>query len=103
MKDMEAEWIKDARKCCRDWTAKYNGQLSILKNEGFRKVQRGKNNGKEVNWNLELVSIGAESLDECFHDFQKRVVNPWPRTLATKLERLCEDARKNIKRKTGPT
>jgi hypothetical protein len=100
MKEEESKWIKQARKVCSTWTANLNGQLVVLKNEGHKKAQKGKHNKKAVNWNEELLKIGNESLEAFFDDFQsKMAVSPWSKDLTNSLVKLCDDARKEIKRK----
>lgn len=94
MKHNETEWIKAARKICRDWTNKYNGKLAILKKDGYEK---GKKGAQEVNWNAELSQIGLECLDDAFQGFQKASFS-WASTLAADLTKLCNSTRDNIKR-----
>jgi hypothetical protein len=100
MKEEESKWIKQARKICSSWTANFKGQLVVLKNEGHKKAQKGKNNNKAVNWNEELLNIGSDSLEELFDDLHKKMaVSPWAKDLTDNLVSLCDDARKEIKRK----
>jgi hypothetical protein len=100
MKEEESKWIKEARKICSSWTATFKGQLVVLKNEGHKRAQKGKNNGKVVNWNEELVNIGSDSLEDFFDEFHKKMaVSSWSKDLTDNLVRLCDDARKEIKRK----
>jgi hypothetical protein len=100
MKEEESKWIKEARKICSSWTATFKGQLVVLKNEGHKRAQKRKNNGKVVNWNEELLNIGSDSLEDFFDEFHKKMaVSSWSKDLTDNLVRLCDDARKEIKRK----
>jgi hypothetical protein len=102
MKEEESDWIKQARKCCRNWAADFGGQLAILKSEGHKKAHKGKNNGKVVNWNEELLELGGDSLEELFSTFHRKVAaSSWSKDLIGNLVKLCDNARKEIKRKSG--
>lgn len=97
IKEEESEWIKQARKCCRNWTEEFNGQLIILKGEGRKKAQRGKN---AVNWNHELLEIHGDCLETFFvHFHRKLVTGSWSKDLTGHLVDLCDDTRRKIKRK----
>lgn len=104
IKEEESNWIRQARKLCHGWTEKFNGQLAILKGEGSKKAQAGKNNGKPVNWNYQLLDVGGDSLETFFDDFCRKIdASAWPQNLTSSLVRLCDDARRNIKRKQTGT
>lgn len=100
MKEEESEFIKQARKVCSGWTEKFNGQVTILKGEGCKKAQRGKNNGKPINWNKELLEIVGECITDIFDDFSSKLsASSWLQDLISNLVKLCDDARRDIKRK----
>jgi len=100
MKEEESKWSKKARGISNSWSANFKGQLVVLKNEGHKKAQKGKHNGKVVNWNAELLNIGSDPLDDFFEDFfRKMAASSWAKDLTDNLVRLCDDARKEIKRK----
>jgi len=100
IKDEETEWIKQARTRCQDWTEKFNGQLAILKGEGRKKPAKGKNNGKYINWNYELLEIGSDSLENFFDNSSRKMsANSWSQDLTGNLVKLCDNARRDIKRK----
>jgi hypothetical protein len=100
MQEEESKWTKQARKICSSWTANFKGQLVVLKNEGHKKATKGKNDGKSVNWNEELLNIGSESIEDFFDEFHsKMAVSTWSKDLTDNLVELCDDARKEIKRK----
>lgn len=100
MKEGESEWIKRAKKCSRDWTEKFKGQLHIFKGEGCKKATRGKNNGKPINWNYELLEIGGDSLEPIFdHFFRKVAASSWKKDLTSNLVNLIDNTRRDIRRK----
>jgi hypothetical protein len=100
MKEEESKWSKKARGISSSWSANFKGQLVVLKNEGHKKAQKGKHNGKVINWNAELLNIGSDPLDDFFEDFfRKMAASSWAKDLTDNLVRLCDDARKEIKRK----
>lgn len=100
MKEDESEWIKQAKKCSHSWTENFKGQLHIFKGEGRKKVQRGKNNGKPINWNDELLEIGVKSLEPLFDRFfRKLAASSWKRDLTGNFVKLIDNTQRDIKRK----
>jgi hypothetical protein len=100
IKEFESDWIKKARKICHAWTTSpIGGQLGILKNEGYKKAHKGKNNSKGVDWNYELLEIGSDTVEEAFANFHRKLVSSsWAKDLTNNLTRLCDNARREIKR-----
>ena len=101
IKQYESDWIKEARKISNAWTmSSIGGQLTLLKSQGYRKANKGKNNTKGIDWNQELLEIGSDTIEEAFDSFHRKLVSsPWAKDLTNNLIRLCDDARREIKRK----
>lgn len=93
MKTHEQEWITAAHDVCKPWANEYNGNLLLIRNEGFRNGRKGK---AEVNWNLELTAIGCDWIEEYLEDVQEK----WKTLgglLVAELQKLCMGTRDRIK------
>lgn len=93
MKSREQDWISDAHNVCTPWADEYNGNLTLIRNEGFRHGRKGK---AEVNWNLELTAIGCDWIEEYLEDVQEKW-KTWGGWLVVELQRLCMGTRDRIK------